>query len=355
MRHKLTITIAIAAAFAALPAAGQQSQNMQGSNQQIAQEQAAGTGAIIFVSPAGVRQMQQELNKRGFDVDKVNGEWTKATARAAAAFQKTHGLVPTGTLTVALIDALGVTNLLTDGPGGSQASKSDNAKQGNSAGGGQFQGGDMQWVQEAASGNGTPIYISPAGIRQIQQALNQQGYSIERVDGTWGEATAQAARNFQEAQGLAPTGELNVRLITHLGGQQQVLAFRQKQDGKNAGGSTSGQTKTKQGATASQNSRSSDMQWSQEQVAGWGEPLRVSPTRLRQIEQQLNQLGFDAGNVDGQWDRQVRLAVRKYQKTQGLVPTGTLTTAFLANMGMAEWMRGQGNQQGGQQQDSGWF
>lgn len=37
-------------------------------------------------------------------------------------------------------------------------------------------------------------------IRQIQQALNKQGFDAGHVDGKWGPGTDKAVKNFQQAQ-----------------------------------------------------------------------------------------------------------------------------------------------------------
>jgi peptidoglycan hydrolase-like protein with peptidoglycan-binding domain len=80
---------------------------------------------------------------------------------------------------------------------------------------------NQQITQEQATGPGTQIYLSTAGVRQIQQALNQQGYNVGQVTGQWTQNTAQAARNFQQANGLAPTGTLDASLVAALGVNQQ--------------------------------------------------------------------------------------------------------------------------------------
>ncbi len=66
-------------------------------------------------------------------------------------------------------------------------------------------------------GQGTQIYVSSAGVRQIQQALNQRGYAAGHLDGNWSNDTAIAATHFQQAQGLEPTGTLTTNLLATVG------------------------------------------------------------------------------------------------------------------------------------------
>lgn len=61
------------------------------------------------------------------------------------------------------------------------------------------------------------VRVGPARLRQVQQRLNATGYDAGPVDGIWGDRTARALRNFQEAQGLEPTGTLTLATLTRLG------------------------------------------------------------------------------------------------------------------------------------------
>jgi hypothetical protein len=54
-------------------------------------------------------------------------------------------------------------------------------------------------------------------VRSVQQSLNQKGYDAGAVDGRWGSNTESALRQFQEANGLAPTGSLDERTLSALG------------------------------------------------------------------------------------------------------------------------------------------
>src|SRR5262249_15151145 len=64
---------------------------------------------------------------------------------------------------------------------------------------------------------GAPISIGPAGVRQIQQALQQRGFKDVALDGKWGETASAAIKKFQESQKLEQTGSLNLRTLKALG------------------------------------------------------------------------------------------------------------------------------------------
>ncbi|NCC20832.1 MAG: hypothetical protein EOM26_00045 [Alphaproteobacteria bacterium] len=92
----------------------------------------------------------------------------------------------------------------------------------NQAGDGSYQSGAQ--TQPGAQGHtdmqrrgGTALNIGPDTVREIQQALNDQGYDAGDVDGVWGRNTAQALQTYQRSAGLNPTGEPNARTLQQLG------------------------------------------------------------------------------------------------------------------------------------------
>lgn len=59
--------------------------------------------------------------------------------------------------------------------------------------------------------------VTSATLRQVQEALQRRGYAVDNSDGRWSEQTASALRDFQQAQGLEPSGQLNSRTLGALG------------------------------------------------------------------------------------------------------------------------------------------
>lgn len=51
---------------------------------------------------------------------------------------------------------------------------------------------------------------------EIQKALAEAGYYSGKTDGIWGEASIQALKSFQEAQGLEPTGKIDALTLIRL-------------------------------------------------------------------------------------------------------------------------------------------
>ena len=66
-------------------------------------------GAVLTLSPATVRRVQQELNHLGYNAGPVSGSWDRMTSIAIAEiFQRAHGLSPVGTLDEVTMRMLGV-------------------------------------------------------------------------------------------------------------------------------------------------------------------------------------------------------------------------------------------------------
>jgi Putative peptidoglycan binding domain len=76
-------------------------------------------GALITISPSGVREVQQALNRLGYFAGPVDGVWDRLTADAMVHFQEAHGLEPTGNINFSSIAAMGLWENLIGHPIGS--------------------------------------------------------------------------------------------------------------------------------------------------------------------------------------------------------------------------------------------
>ena len=145
--------------------------------------------------------MRNKLTEAGYPTDNVFGIWLAGSGDAARNFQKAKHLDITSTLDLRIIHALGLTSSLTEPKPGKLPSDSV-----------------AQIISDKAIVfTGAPLYIGPAGIRQIQLALQQRGYRESVPDGKWTEQNAQLIKKFQEAQKLELTGSINLRTLRALG------------------------------------------------------------------------------------------------------------------------------------------
>lgn len=321
--------------IAALAGGYAQAQQSAVSNQRITQDQADGQGTQIYVSSAGVRQIQQALTQKGYSTGAVDGRWNPQTATAARSFQQAQNMEPTGTLTIPLVYGLGLEQDIIfgnrDQRGGGQGA-------GQSGDQGTKQADNQRIVVERADSRGTPLYVSPAGIRQIQQALNQQGWNTGQVDGRWGPATVQAARSYQQAHALEPTGRLEVGLVAALGLTDSIFSAGH---GTGPQAANAARPQPTQAAGPGSDRQVDNQRIAVERTDSPGEPIWMNADGVRQIQQVLNQRGYAAGHLDGNWNNDTTIAATHFQQAQGLEPTGTLTTNLLATVGMSRWERGE--------------
>ena len=61
--------------------------------------------------------------------------------------------------------------------------------------------------------------------------------------------------------------------------------------------------------------------------------VSLNPDQIRQLQQSLNDNGFDAGKVDGVFGPSTRAALRQFQSKAGLPPTGELDAQTLTAVG----------------------
>lgn len=242
--------------------------------------------AAVFIAPSDVRQVQEALEREGFGVGPVTDTWGPAAIKAAAEFQRARNLVPTGTPTTELLAALGLHRVITGEVARATAASG---------------------AGETAEGPGTPLYVSPALVLLVQQALAQRGFDVGRADGDWDGRTAEAASAFERAQGLVPTGVLDDGLIAALDLTGALTAPR---------------------AGAGDVAKA---------VTGMGAPIHLGREAVRYLEQRLAREGFpvrDTGPAPGQ---ALQAALLAFQRARGLDPTGTVTTATLGALGMGRW------------------
>jgi peptidoglycan hydrolase-like protein with peptidoglycan-binding domain len=71
---------------------------------------------------------------------------------------------------------------------------------------------------QAAQGETAPVKAAdPQLVRNVQKELKSEGINPGPIDGIWGPKTSKGVREFQKAQGLEQTGQLNGRTLSALG------------------------------------------------------------------------------------------------------------------------------------------
>jgi peptidoglycan hydrolase-like protein with peptidoglycan-binding domain len=85
-----------------------------------------------------------------------------------------------------------------------------------SAGGGETSGGTSSGAMGGSMSGGAQA-LSSDQVRQVQQALKDKGHDVGAIDGQWGPKTQNALKEYQQAQGMSASGELDSQTLSSLG------------------------------------------------------------------------------------------------------------------------------------------
>ncbi|MBA3269507.1 MAG: peptidoglycan-binding protein [Acidobacteria bacterium] len=156
---------------------------------------------------------------------------------------------------------------------------------------------------------GTPLYISPGIVLQIQQKLLTLGYPVPTLSGAWGDNSAAALGQFQQKLGLDAGGDLDELTLAALD-MAQVLKGELPPGG--------------------------DAAVSASAIASGGAPLAASPRLTRVVQNKLADAGFPPHNVFGIWVAAIDNAPRNFQKAKGLDITNTLDLQVIHALGVTD-------------------
>ena len=207
----------------------------------------------------------------------------------------------------------------------------------------------------------------PELVKRLQKALSEHGFDSGPVDGAIGKRTRSAVRNYQTSAGLEPDGRLTVSLLSQLEGaeaqsekngphlrfvrpaSQRELARRAQvrlnslgydagaPDGLPGQKTASAITDFQRRARLRADGRLTEALLQRlehpdaEKPAGRRTDLAGAPL-VRQIQAELNRLGYPAGSADGIIGRRTVDAAKSYQKAVGLTQTGKLTPGLLQSL-----------------------
>ena len=84
--------------------------------------------------------------------------------------------------------------------------------------------------QQAAQNDQTnaPQNLSRGKIRQVQQALDKDGFNTGRADGRWGPKTENAIKQFQQSKQIQSSGQLDQQTVADLGLDASAFSQQQK-------------------------------------------------------------------------------------------------------------------------------
>jgi len=192
-------------------------------------------------------------------------------------------------------------------------------------------------------------------IQSVQEALKNQKVYYGKITGEKNAETTAAIRRYQIRNGLQVTGEVNPETLHSLnvnsdsGSSKSAVA--QSNSGRAEHAAKLAQDfanvdPAKQTAKADQNSavRSlSELDRSFDTNPGYaGAYYKSAPTRtnkrmlVAELQRQLTTQGYYRGTTDGRYGRRTALALRAFQFSSGLPPTGHLDVATLNALGLSD-------------------
>ena len=191
--------------------------------------------------------------------------------------------------------------------------------------------------------------------RAIQRNLTLLEFNTRGVDGIFGPGSRGAIRNWQQSNGFAQTSYLTTEQINRIDAQARRRAAEIEADEERAREAAlaldrdyweeTGARGTQAGyrayldrcpegvfANEARSKIAATQETNNDQARDRERALNINPVLRRLIENRLQQLGFNPGQVDGRFDRDTRRAIGRYQSQGNLPATGYLDQATLARL-----------------------
>ena len=181
-------------------------------------------------------------------------------------------------------------------------------------------------------------------IRSLQQTLKRQGFYYGAVTGEKSIETTAAIRRYQIRNGLQVTGELNEETLRSVKSSSNSVAAESRPDSKPAvsqpssGGPDVNARVSHGSPPPSFNQPDRPLEANPLYGASFyrSAPIRGNRRIIAGAQYQLMSRGYYRGRVDGNYGRQTAFAVRAFQSTAGLTPTGRLDTETLEALGSSD-------------------
>jgi peptidoglycan hydrolase-like protein with peptidoglycan-binding domain len=120
---------------------------------------------------------------------------------------------------------------------------------------GDYRGQSSQDTMSKSSESSAHAQSSTA-VREAQQALKDKGFDAGPIDGIMGPKTSAAVKEFQQAQGLKSTGQLDAQTLSALDVQATGMGSGAMRSGRSSGG-MSGPTRSSDATSPSPSSTQS--------------------------------------------------------------------------------------------------
>jgi peptidoglycan hydrolase-like protein with peptidoglycan-binding domain len=181
-------------------------------------------------------------------------------------------------------------------------------------------------------------------IRSLQQTLKDQGFYYGAVTGDKSAETTAAIRRYQIRNGLQVTGEINEETLRSVNPSSNAVASAPQPASKPAAIQPAG-VRPDASARLSQSSLPPSFNQPDRPVETnppysasfyQSAPLRVNRRIIAGAQSQLISRGYYRGRVDGKNGSRTAFAIRAFQSSAGLPPTGRLDIETVKALGASD-------------------
>jgi len=181
-------------------------------------------------------------------------------------------------------------------------------------------------------------------IRSLQQTLKDQGFYYGTITGDKSAETIAAIRRYQIRNGLQVTGEINEETLRSVNSSSNSVASASQPASKppaiqpNSVPPDASARLSQSSPSPSFNEANRPLETNPPYSAGFYQsaPLRVNRRIIAGAQYQLMSRGYYRGRVDGKYGSRTGFAVRAFQSSAGLPPTGRLDMQTLDALGSSD-------------------
>jgi peptidoglycan hydrolase-like protein with peptidoglycan-binding domain len=182
------------------------------------------------------------------------------------------------------------------------------------------------------------------GLRSLQQTLKAQGFYYGAVTGDKNAETTAAIRRYQIRNGLRVTGETNEETLRSVSPSSNSVASVSQSASKPAvvrpnSAPPDANARLSQSSPPPSLDRSDrPLETNRSYSASFYQspPLRLNRRIIAGAQYQLMSRGYFSGRVDGRWGARTAFAVRAFQSSAGLPPTGGLDIETVKALGSSD-------------------
>src|SRR5215831_7801179 len=180
-------------------------------------------------------------------------------------------------------------------------------------------------------------------VRSVQQTLKNQGFYYGTVTGDKSAETVAAIRRYQIRNGLQVTGDLNEETLRSVTSSSNSVAEATRPTPKPAVAEPN-RVRPDVSARLSQSSPPPSsppdhpLQTNPSDATSFYQsaPIRVNRWIIAGAQYQLMSRGYYRGRVDGKYGREMAFALRAFQSSAGLPPTGRLDMETVEALGSSD-------------------